>query len=136
MINNYLEYFYNWGVKINDDKCYYVEFGYYNDRNVKVYIKNKEILKKSELEYLGYKFKYNLDDNLSSYNNFNSVRSSFFALSTFGLNPYGFNPFLQSYIYKCFCISKFLYCIEIITLNKTTIAKVNVNQNIFYINRC
>ena len=79
---------------------------------------------------MGYLFKYNLDDNSAFYNNFNSVRSSFFSLSTFGLNPNGLNPFLQAYIYKTFCLSKFLYGIEIMSLNKATVTKININQNI------
>ncbi len=71
-----------------------------------------------------------MDDNLSFYNNFQSVRKSFYSLSTFSLNHYGLNPFLQAYIFKTFCISKFLYGIEIMSLNKTTIAKINTYQNI------
>ena len=129
MIDFYVEYCSNWGIKINDEKCCLVSLGYYNDINAKLLINNKEIKKKSEFEFLGYLFKYNLDDNSAFYNNFNSVRSSFFSLSTFGLNPNGLNPFLQAYIYKTFCLSKFLYGIEIMSLNKATVTKININKN-------
>ena len=130
MINNYVDFCYNLIPKINEDKCSVVSFGYYNNHNAKFFIDDKEIKKKNELEYLGFMLRYNLDDNLSFNNKFHSVRSSFYALSSYGLNPYGINPFLQSFIYKTFCISKCLYGIELMSLNKSTINKINVNQNI------
>ena len=105
MINNYFTYCYNWGIQINNEKCYFVSFGYHGDSNAKFFINNKEIKKKNQLNYLGYTFNYNVDENLSFYNNFNSVRNSFYSLSTFGLNPHGFNHFLQAHIFKTFCIS-------------------------------
>jgi hypothetical protein len=51
MINNYVEYCFNWGIKINDEKCVLVPFGYYNDINVKFYINNKEIKKNQKLNF-------------------------------------------------------------------------------------
>ena len=35
MINNYVEYCFDWGIKINDEKCFLVPFGFYNDINAK-----------------------------------------------------------------------------------------------------
>ncbi len=41
----------------------------------------------------------------------------------------GLNPFTQSFIYKTFCLSKFTYAIELISINSTTIKKLNIMQN-------
>jgi hypothetical protein len=62
-VDNYVVYCSYWGIKINEEKCSLVSLGYYNDINAKLFINNKEIKKKSEMEFLGYLFKYNLDDN-------------------------------------------------------------------------
>ena len=130
MIDYNGEYTYNWGIKLNDEKCYIVCFGSYNDNNVMFYLNGKPITKKNELNFLGYSFKSNLDDNLNFYNKFQNVRSSFYSLYSYGLKPNCLNPFLQSYLYKMFCISKFLYGTEIMSINKSTISKVNTMQNI------
>jgi hypothetical protein len=31
MITNYVDFWYNWGTKTNEDKCFFVSFGYYNN---------------------------------------------------------------------------------------------------------
>jgi hypothetical protein len=60
---------------------------------------------------------------------FNSVSKAYFSLNGFGFYSGGINPFLQSRIYKSFCLSKLLYGLEIFYINKTTIKKINTSQN-------
>ena len=60
---------------------------------------------------------------------FIKVKNSFFSLNAFGCKPGGVNPFTQAYIYKIFCISRILYGLEIMNLNKKTINTLNLNQN-------
>jgi hypothetical protein len=62
-------------------------------------------------------------------NKFNAVKNSYFSLNSFGFKPGGINPFLQSKIYKSFCISKLLYGLEIMFVNKKTIYSMNLQQN-------
>jgi hypothetical protein len=47
----------------------------------------------------------------------------------FGKYKRGVRPFTQAYIYKIFCISRILYGLEIMNLNKKTISTLNLNQN-------
>ena len=58
-----------------------------------------------------------------------SVKNSFFALNAFGFRHGGVNPFLQARVYKSFCISRILYGIEILNINKKTLKSMNVAQN-------
>ena len=41
----------------------------------------------------------------------------------------GLMPYTQAFIYKVFCLSKFLYGLEIMSLNKKTIKLLNMEQN-------
>ena len=56
---------------------------------------------------------------------FSSVKNSFFSLNSFCFKLGGINPFLQSKIYKSFCISKLLYGLEIMFVYKKTINSMN-----------
>jgi hypothetical protein len=47
MINNYVEYCYNWEIKINQNKFFFISFGYYNDIDAKLFINGNEIKKKN-----------------------------------------------------------------------------------------
>ena len=67
--------------------------------------------------------------NVFAIERFKTVTKSFFTLNSFGLKPGGLNPFMQSFIYKTFCLSKFLYGLEIMSLNITTLNKINLSQN-------
>jgi hypothetical protein len=60
---------------------------------------------------------------------FKNVSNSFFSLNSFGFKPGGKNNFLQSFIYKSFCVSRLLYGLEIISLNKKTLNSMNISQN-------
>ena len=60
---------------------------------------------------------------------FQIVKKSFFSLNSFGFKCNGVNPFLQSFVYKSFCISRILYGFEIMTINKKTLKKLNIAQN-------
>jgi hypothetical protein len=45
------------------------------------------------------------------------------------MRPNGLNLFVQSFINKTFCLSKFLHGLEITSLYKTTLKALNVEQN-------
>jgi hypothetical protein len=60
---------------------------------------------------------------------FIKVKNSYFSLNAFGFKPGGISPFTQAYVYKTFCISRILYGLEIMNLNKKTINTLNLNQN-------
>jgi hypothetical protein len=57
-----------------------------------------------------------------------NVKNSSFSLNSFGFKQGG-NPFLQIYAYKSYCISRLLYGLEIINLNKKNLNTSNVGQN-------
>ena len=52
-----------------------------------------------------------------------------FSLSFLGLKPSGISPFLQSFIYKTYCLSQFTYALEKTTLLKGTRDYLNISQN-------
>jgi len=58
--------------------------------------------------------------------NFQNVKNSFFSLNSFGFKQGGVNPFLQIFVYKSFCISRILYGLEIMNLNKKTLNTLNI----------
>jgi hypothetical protein len=92
-------------------------------------LNNKIIPEVDSFLYLGHRLNYNLDNNLDCIDKFKIVKNSFFSLFNLGLKPNGLNPYLQSFIYKTLCLSKFLYSLEIVSLNKNTLKKLNMEQN-------
>ena len=60
---------------------------------------------------------------------FNLVRSTFFSLHSIGMKPFGLDIFLQAFLYKSFCLSKFLYGIENMSLSNLTLNNLNTMQN-------
>ena len=119
----------NWAIEYNVSKCKYMVFGS-NKFNNNIFILNNLPLSYTDsIKFLGIEF--NKDLNFSNFfiNKFQSVSNSYFSLNSFGFKPGGINPFLQSFVYKSFCISRLLYGLEIFSLNKTTINRINVCQN-------
>ena len=100
-----------------------------NKFNNNIFILNN--LPLSYTDSIKYWIEFNKDLNFSNFfiNKFQSVSNSYFSLNSFGFKPGGINPFFQSFVYKSFCISRLLYGLEIFSLNKTTINRMNVCQN-------
>ena len=71
----------------------------------------------------------NLDFDTLASDKFLKVQKSIFSLSFLGLKPSGVSPFLQSFIYKTYCLSQFTYALETTTLLKGTRDYLNVSQN-------
>ena len=67
-------------------------------------------------------------DNLAC-EKFKRVRSSIFSLSFIGLKPNTISPFLQSFIYKTYCLSNFTYALETTYLKTKTLNFLNICQN-------
>jgi len=80
-------------------------------------------------KYLGLEFNAKLDMSSFFIKKFQNVKNSFFSLNSFGFKQGGVNPFLQIFIYKSFCISRILYGLEIMNLNKKTLKTINIGQN-------
>ena len=57
------------------------------------------------------------------------MQKSAFALAFLGLKPFGISPFLQTFIYKTYCLSTFTFGLETTTLNKETRDYLNTCQN-------
>ena len=60
---------------------------------------------------------------------FKKVQKSIFSLSFLGLKPGGISPFLQSFLYKTFCLTQFTYALETTTLHNSTREYLNTSQN-------
>ena len=117
-----------WAIKFNPEKSSVISFGP-QSQNVKFYLNNVELKNTESLKYLGIQFNRRMDMNDLAVERFKTVTKSFFSLNSFGVKPGGLNPFLQSLLYKTFCLSKFLYGLEIMTLNMGTLDKMNQTQN-------
>jgi hypothetical protein len=81
------------------------------------------------IKYLGIEFKKDLNFSNFFINKFQSVSNSHFSLNSLGFKPGGINLFLQSFVNKSLCISRLSYGLEIFSLNKTTINRMNVSLN-------
>ena len=123
------EYGQMWKIKFNSNKSNVIEFGKQFYNNYEFYL-NKQIIPKVEkLKYLGVFIDKNLDFDLLATEKFLNVQKSIFSLSFLGLKPFGISPFLQSFIYKTYCLSQFTYALETTTLLKGTRDYLNISQN-------
>ena len=118
-----------WALEFNTMKCKFIVFGSNKFNNSSLLLNNSELSFTSNIKYLGLEFNANFDMSNFFLNKFNSVSKSFFSLNAFGFKPAGINPYLQSFIYKSFCISRLLYGLEIMTLNKKILSNLNIRQN-------
>jgi hypothetical protein len=126
------DYGIEFNINYNPNKTYLIVFSKYpinNSFDCSLSLSNIKIKRVDSINYLGYKLNYNLDCNQEVMESFKIVKNSFFSLYTLGMRPNGLNPFVQSFIYKTFCLSKFLYGLEVTSLNKTTLKNLNVEQN-------
>ena len=129
LINTCSDYGRDWALKFNPGKSSFISFGRKMYTDTKFTLNNEDLPYTENLKYLGIVFNSRLDFNSFAIEKFKSVTKSYFALNSFGMKPGGLNPFLQSFIYKTFCLSKFLYGLEIMTLNMGTLDKINMSQN-------
>ncbi len=83
----------------------------------------------NSFKYLGLEFTRDLNMSKLFLDKFSRVHKSFFSLNAFGFKTGWVSPFLQSYIYKTFCISRILYGLEIMHLNKKSINMINQKYN-------
>ena len=104
-------------------------FGSNKFSNTKLYLNGRPLTYSNTVKYLGSEFNNTLDFSNFFINKFKAVSNSFFSLNSFGFKPGGINPFLQSFIYKSYCISRLLYGFEILTVNKKTLKNMNISQN-------
>ena len=123
------QYALKWAIDFNISKCNFIVFGSCKYNNSIFLLNNSQLNFTEKFKYLGLIFTPFL--NMSSFfiDKFQSVKNSFFSLNSFGFRSNGVNPFLQTFVYKSFCISRILYGFEIMTINKNTLKHLNVAQN-------
>ena len=122
----------DWAIEFNISKCQIMMFGskkQVKENSAQFFLNGKEIEYTDNFKYLGLEFTHNLDMSNFFIKKFQGVSKSFYSLNSFGFKCGGVDPFLQAFIYKSFCLSRMLYGIEIMTLNKKTIQMLNINQN-------
>jgi hypothetical protein len=118
-----------WAIEFNPSKSKFIVFGSNKFSKTKFYLNGLPLTYSNNIKYLGIEFNNNLDFSYFFIDKFKAVSNSFFSLNSFGFKPGGINPFLQSFIYKSYCISRLLYGFEILSVNKKTLLKMNVSQN-------
>ena len=118
-----------WGIEYNIDKCKFIVFGSTKYTDSIFLLNNMPIGYTDKFKYLGIEFTKYLDMSEFFLSKFQSVKNSYFSLNAFGFRPGGINPFLQARVYKSFCISRMLYGLEIMTINKKTLKSLNISQN-------
>jgi hypothetical protein len=101
-----------WRIKFNPLKSNIIEFGTQFFENSEMYLNNRVIPKVELLKYLSVFINKNLDFDTLACANFLNVQKSLFSLPFSGLKPRGISPFLQSFIYKTYCLSQFTYALE------------------------
>ena len=75
------------------------------------------------------KLTIDLNSTQSQKTNSKNVQKSTFSLSFLGLKPGEISPFLQSFIYKTFCLTQFTYALETTNLSVPTREYLNISQN-------
>ena len=85
--------------------------------------------KSNKIEYLDIDIPTNLDFDSIAIKKFSKVQQAIFSLSYLGLKNCQISPFLQSFIYKTYCLSQFTYGLGTITLNSKTKEYLNIAQN-------
>ena len=123
------KYAQKWGIDFNISKCKFIVFGS-NKYNEKIFLlNNKKKEYTDKFKYLGLILTPNLNMSQFFVEKFQKVKNSFYSLNAFGFKSNGVSPFLQSFIYKSFCISRILYGFEIMNINKKTLTTLNIEQN-------
>jgi hypothetical protein len=121
-----------WAIEFNISKCQIMMFGTKKqliENRAQFFLNGKEIEYTDNFKYLGLECTYNLDMASFFIKKFQNVSKSFYSLNSFGFKCGGVDPFLQAFIYKSFCLSRILYGLEIMTLNKKTLQTLNISQN-------
>jgi hypothetical protein len=118
-----------WALEYNISKCKFMVFGNSKLNNFNFLLNDRPLTYSNYYKYLGIEFDINLDFSNFFIKKFQNVSNSFFTLNSFGFRPGGINPHLQACVYKSFCLSRLLYGFEILSVNKKTLNKLNVNQN-------
>ena len=118
-----------WRIKFNPNKTKIVNFGIQLFKSV-FHLNGSELKEANQLEYLGFIIDSNLDFNTQAIINFKKVQNSFFGISyLLPKNSPSSSPKFKSFIYKTYCLSKFTYGLEALTLNSTTKDSINKLQN-------
>ena len=118
-----------WCVKFNPNKSNIIQFGKPLLSQYPLILNNKPLTFSNSLKYLGIEINNNFDPNITAIEKFKKVQKSIFSLSFLGLRPNKISPFLQSSIFKTFCLSQFTYALETTTLNQKTRNYLNICQN-------
>ncbi|RMZ94114.1 RNA-directed DNA polymerase from mobile element jockey-like, partial [Brachionus plicatilis] len=118
-----------WRIKFNPNKTKVVNFVTQLFKSV-FHFNGSELEEANQLEYLGFIIDSNLDLNTQAVINFKKFQSSFFGISyLLPKNSPTSSPKFKSFMYKTFCLSKFTYGLEALTLNSTTKDSINKLQN-------
>jgi hypothetical protein len=107
-----------WGIKFNPSKCNFIVFGTRKYDNSIFLLNNIQIKYIDKFQYLGLTYITILNMSEIFKDKFQSVKNSLFSFNSFGFKSNGVSPFLQSSVYKTFCIYRILYGFEIMTINK------------------
>ena len=118
-----------WRIKFNPNKSNIISFGKSRWSDTQFTLNQQNMKETTNIKYLGIEINNLLDFNTTSIENFKKVQKSVFSLAFMGLKPMLISPKLQSFIYKTYCLSKFTYGLETITINKTTRDYINSSQN-------
>ena len=121
----------DWMIKFNPLKSNIIKFGRTTTSDFKFSMNGTNLIFKDEIKVLG----YYLNSRSIAYDNKLikaseiKVKNAFFSLFNFGMQRNGLQPKSQAFILKTFCLSKANYAIEIASINKSTIKKINTIHN-------
>ena len=118
-----------WHLKFNPLKSHIISFGKSIFTKQDFFLNQKVLTETDNIKYLGTILNSSLDFDALAMEKFKKVKNSIFALSFIGLKPNTICPFLQSFIYKTFCLSTFTYALEATTLKTKTMNYLNICQN-------
>jgi hypothetical protein len=129
LLNICSEYSRKWALEFNITKCKFMVFGSSKFNNTKFFLNGLPLKFSNNVKYLGIEFNRYLNFSNFFIDRFKNVSNSYFSLNSFGFKPGGVSPFLQAFIYKSYSISRLLYGLEIMQINKKTLSSMNLSQN-------
>ena len=125
LLNECVKYGQKWKITFNPLKSKEICFGDRLITDVELFLEKSKIPFTDQTEILGFILdSKNMEANGLIREKFKIVRKSFFALIPIGMKPGGLNIFLQSYIYKSYCLSRILYGLENMSFNEKGLSLV------------
>ena len=120
-----------WKIKFNINKCINLTLHPAASRAKKIsklFLNGKQLTQSRSIIHLGLPIGPNFFIKNYWKEKMKSTVRAFYSLNGIGLRPFAMNPLTMAKIYRIYCQPKFLYGLEMVHINKTTLNELNSSQ--------